>query len=550
MKLIIVSLAWLIGIYLGSLIAPPLYAFLIAFILPLLLILLWRKKTAVLWAGIALIIFLGGVLNYQLIVKEPTLPNYYHHGVVELRGTVEKDPEFERGTQSFCFAVQELNIDGEWREVSGKVSIHTRPLPAYSYGDQLQVSGELQEADADYLTRQGISFSMDYPQAELLGRGWLFGLRNRLSQSLTSALPEPQSSLSQALLLGNRSHLPESITKDFRITGTAHLLAISGLHLSILAGIFLSLLAWLLGRRRPTYLLGTLAIIWLYAIISGMRPPVFRAAIMFSMLLIAIWLGRPRSLLPSLALAAAVMVGITPQILWQVSFQLSFAAIAGIALLMPYFLGWIEKGIGNRRGTSISILRFCLDSLSVTFVAIIFISPLIAYYFHYVSWVGLPTTFLALPAMPFAIMLSLIVAVLGLFLPPLAWAVGWLDWLFISYIIKVVHGWAIISPYQLGNINAAFVWLYYGALVAILYHKLLRQALSRPIGWVKQGWYGLAQFIERLPKKWALGILLALTVAIWLVVATTPPKQLEVSVIDVGQGDAILMAWTQLHLLR
>ena len=92
--------------------------------------------------------------------------------------------------------------------------------------------------------------------------------------------------------------------------------------------------AWMIGRRRQAYLLLPLSAIWLYALVSGFSDPVERAAIMGSVFLLGVALGRPKSIFPALALAAAVMVGIAPQVLNQVSFQLSFTAMAGIALLV------------------------------------------------------------------------------------------------------------------------------------------------------------------------------------------------------------------------
>ena len=131
------------------------------------------------------------------------------------------------------------------------------------------------------------------------------------------------------------SHLPPDVTEDFRSTRTSHLLAISGLHVGVILALSLGAAAWLVGRRRQLYLLLPLGAIWLYALLSGMSPSVERAAIMGSVFLLALAVGRPRSILHALVLAAAVMAGLEPQVLEQVSFQLSITAVAGIALVIP-----------------------------------------------------------------------------------------------------------------------------------------------------------------------------------------------------------------------
>ncbi len=202
---------------------------------------------------------------------------------------------------------------------------------------------------------------------------------------------------------------------------------------------------------------------------------------MFSLFLAALWLGRPRSALPAIALAAAIMVGINPSILWDVSFQLSFVAVAGIMLLMPPFQSLGRKATGGRTGAIASIADLIVSSLAVTLAAIIATFPLIVYYFDYVSLVALPTTFFALLALPGAIITTLLVAVLGLFVPTLSWIIGWAAWLFLSYIIKVVEGFGSLSfaSYEVGPIDGVWVWVYYGVFMAILSRKRLGMAISK-----------------------------------------------------------------------
>jgi len=166
-------------------------------------------------------------------------------------------------------------------------------------------------------------------------RKGIFSVRRVLARSLERNLPVPQSALAQALLLGLRGQLPPQVVDDFRATGTSHLLAISGLHVGVLLFMAMGLVSGTLGRGRMVYFLVPLAVIWMYAATSGFPISVVRAAIMGTTVLAALALGRPRRVLPALSLAAAVMVGIDPKVLGQVSFQLSFAAVAGIALALP-----------------------------------------------------------------------------------------------------------------------------------------------------------------------------------------------------------------------
>src|SRR4030066_354751 len=121
---------------------------------------------------------------------------------------------------------------------------------------------------------------------------------------------------------------------------------------------------WLFGKRYSIYIWLAFLVIWLYALLTGMHPPLVRSAIMGSLFLIAEYLGRQRSASTALAFAAAVMVGIEPQVLWDASFQLSFLAMAGLIFISPYPQAWARKGIASaigKEGVAVSLCNFVAD---------------------------------------------------------------------------------------------------------------------------------------------------------------------------------------------
>ena len=551
MKLIYLSIAWVAGIYLGSLVSPPLYILFPAFALSLLVALLWRKKSVILWLGLCLVALLGGIECYQWKIDQPTIQSFNDSGVVEVRGEVIRDPEPSGDTATLVFSAQEVMVDGRWKKASGKILVETAVFPAYGLGDMLEVKGELESLsqieDQGYrtdLAQQDFSSTLAYPEISFLERGWLFGLRNRLAQSLSSALAEPQASLAQALLLGIRSHVPDSLIEDFYQTGTTHILAISGFNVAIIGGVVLGIGAWLFGRRRPTYLLIALATIWLYASLTGMLPPVLRSTIMFSLFVIALWLGRPGSAMPALALAAAIMVGVKPSVLWDVSFQLSFVSVAGLVLVFPPMKLWEERTIAREHTVLSSVLRPIVVGLAVSLAAIVATLPLVVYYFQSFSPLTLPATLLASLFLPGAIVLSALTAVLGLFVPAVSWVIGWAAWFFLTCMIEVVEGFGSLSfaSIKVGPISGIVVLLYYVVLIAVISRKQLGAVMSKLRDWGQTELSKLAEFAYRLPKKWALGILLVAASLTWVAVLATPDRrQLEVSFLDVGQGDAILI---------
>ena len=486
MWLLYISCAWVAGIFWGSKVGLPLVA-IFSGLLPFLFIPLFpgSKKTLIV-TGLCLLAFLGGSLRFPSSlpqIDEHSLCFYNDEGTAEIQGMVADEPDMR---SNFCFlefSASDINIGGARKDVSGTALIRVLRYPAYHYGDVLKVTGELETPapfdDFDYktyLAQQGIYSVIYYPKIEVLDTGkgfkplqWLYSLREHLSGSLAKALPEPQGSLAQGILLGIRVNIPDSLYQAFSQTGTAHLLAISGLHISIVIGMVLSLGILAFGRQRYIYIWLALIAIWLYALLTGMRPPVIRGAIMGSLFLLAEFLGRQRSAITALAFAAAVMVGIEPRILWNVSFQLSFLAMAGLIFLFPYFQTWGRKGITvifRDREAIVNTGNMVTDCLAVTLAAIIAAWPLIAYNFGVVSLVALPATFFCLPALPAIITTSALVAFAGLFIPMAAQILGWLAWLFLSYLLLVVQGFDALpfSSFQVTTVPTWLVWGYYVVL--------------------------------------------------------------------------------------
>ncbi len=548
MKLLAMSGAWVAGIYLASH-AYPGGAALALCALSALLLAVWLRlgRRSAMPAVLAALLFLG-MFRAGAGLEEPLPASYQGAGAVVARGLVIDDSEHAGTAFRFPVRVESLSHAGEPQEASGDLLVIARPSPElaasrdrpyFRYGDLVELEGVLDGS------------MMAFPDVTLLGedRGHVFTrtlhrIRLNLADSLAENVPEPEASLGQALLLGLRGGLPEEVAEDFRATGTAHLLAISGLHVSVVLALALGLSAWLLGRRRHLYLALPLLMLWLYALLSGMSPSVVRAAIMGSVYLAALFFGRPRSVLPALGFAAALMAAVTPGVLWSLSFQLSFAAMAGIALMADSIADRLRRLYGeqSRRGSwTAPLLDGAAHSAAMTLAATAATLPLIMLNFERVSLVGLPTTLAALPAVPIALVTSALAGLAGLAGGAVAEPFGWLAWLALSYVISVVGAVSRLPGASLdtGPVAPLLVWAYYAVLAAAAIRSAARPVpeagLDEPRGAVG----ALRGRASALP--WALAAAVAAASLVWLAAATGPDGRLHVSFIDVGQGDAVLI---------
>jgi competence protein ComEC len=558
LALIYLSVAWVAGIYLGSRFAPH-FAIIFSGLAPLILLFFFpEKRRAIILAAVCLIAFFGGALGYQasLPPDDESHIKFYNGQEVEIKGTVSADPEIRDKSTHIRLSASEIN--GE--KVSGDALLFVPRYPEYNYGDVLLVRGKLETpprlGDFDYkgyLENEAIYSTMLYPQIEVLETGqgfrpmvWVYSLRNSLSRSIARTIPEPQASLAQGVVLGIRYNIPQPVKDDFARTGTAHLLAISGLHLSILAGILLSIGIRLFGKRRYIYTWLALGVIWLYALITGLNPPVVRGAIMASLFLSAELLGRQRTAITSLAFAAAIMVGIDPPILWDAAFQLSFLGMAGLIFIAPPLMRLgrkIDEVTIGEEGVGASLANIITDSFSVTLAATIAVWPVVAHYFGIVSLVGPLATFLALPALPALIVLGAVGGIIGLAFLPVAQGIGWLAWLFASYMLFIVRGLASldISAAEVGAVGTPLIVAYYAVLAIAIWLVSNRRLLPQVADWLKDGAIRSTDLLSRLPLKWVVPPLLILAILASVAAATMPDDKLRVSFLDVGQGEAILI---------
>jgi competence protein ComEC len=561
----VLSTAWVVGILLGSLFLLPWWTIFLA-LFPFPLIIFFRKqRKLILLITFALLTLCGAIIYYPFSLPDkPIISTYNDKGVIELKGIIKSEPEISGNLIRFRLEAREVKLEGGWQATSGNILIFIPGFTNYSYGDSLQIKGKLESPpvfdDFDYqayLAHQDIYSTMFNPvilsaekQSGFNPVRWLYTMRSRLARIISATLPEPQASLAQGILLGMRHSIPEELKYDFSVTGTAHLLAISGINLTIIAGMLISAGKAVFGRRHGIYVWLALCAIWFYAIISGIQAPVIRAAIMSSMFLFAELFGRQKNALPALAFSAAVMAGFDTGIIKNISFQLSFLSMCGLIFISPSLENSGLKLAKVKPEEPIFTDRFkrvIISSLSISSGAIIMILPIIAYYFGIVSLISPITTLLITPFFPAIIFLSALTASTGLVSIFLARIIGWVAWLFLSLMIWIIELFAKIPAFHLkiGALPLTAIWFYYLAVFILILILNYRSAIIKPVNciWEKisKATRSSIDLFVRIPKRFVILPLLVIAFLTSFAASTFPDTETEVTFLNVGEGDATLI---------
>jgi len=560
MPLLYLSISWLTGIFIGSIIALPAWLLAPGLFLVLPAIFLKRYRKIFLLSAFCYLAVIGGALRYESTIQplDNTRLQYYNgKGVCQIQGMVSDAPEIKKSSISFRLSADNLTFNDTACNVRGDALVR---LPFYKdvrYGDVLLLTGELETPpqfdDFDYrnyLANQGINSVLNYPKTSVLERHrgcmlftWIYDLRDKLAQSLSVSMPEPQSSLAQAILLGLRGNIPADLMQSFYYTGTTHLLAISGLNLTIILGMIVAAAILLFGRKNKLYIWISLSLIWLYTLLTGMPATVVRAAFMGTVFLLAELAGRQRNSIAALALTAALMVGLEPRILWETSFQMSALSMLGLALVIPYFYRDYSIADNPRH----SVKNLVIVGFGSTLAAVLATWPVIAVNFHQFSLVSMPATFFAMPSLPAIIVTSILTAVAGLIWQPLSWLLGLTAWLFLSYFLLIIQIFSTLPLVFIQDINLEFwqVILYYIILAATL---LILQNYPRFLDLLRSSASETAAAINSLKARplnsyavYVVSILLAANVLVWIAFVCLPDGKLHVCFLDVGQGESILI---------
>lgn len=376
------------------------------------------------------------------------------------------------------------------------------------------------EARGIYL-RASISsqLSVQHPETPPVST-WGAYIAHALQHSVSTVFPEDVSGLVTAILTGDKSGLGDYTYSCLQRSGAAHIVAVSGLHVSF----FAALLSLLFRQRSRIGAALSIVIIFLFAAVAGFTPSVMRACFMISATLLAPLFNREEDRPTTLSAALFILLAFNPYAIQSVSLQLSFGAVAGIyAVTQPLYHAMtrsLSSGGSLIRKILRRLYRVFTANLSLTLGALLFTAPLTAWYFGTVSLVSPLTNLLILWAVSFLFSAGLLLSLLGLLFPaaasllalPAAFLARWVLWCT-----------RVLSDLPFASLSTDSIYLC--AWLVLVYVLIILIAVRR---------YRRAVF----PVSAAIITLCAALILTRVSLTTSP---LTITMLDVGQGQCIVL---------
>ncbi len=399
---------------------------------------------------------------------------------ITVEGIIISEPDKRANYQNFVLKVQ---------DVGEKILVRADIYTEFAYGDELRVEGISKKpksfANEDdgrifnyprFLAKSNIYYIISYPNIEVLSHGhgnfikrWLFAVKNSYLGAIERAIPEPASAVAGGITVGVKRALGDELETDFRKTGIIHIVVLSGYNIMIISTFILFLFTFV--SRRVGAVLGSILIV-LFAIMTGGNATVVRASAMGLLALFAAETGRTYYALRALAVVAFMMMLWNPKVLVaDISFQLSFMATLGLMFGLAIFgnKSYIEPLYDVDK--TITRARYSLRNIIVATISTqVAVLPLILYYMGDLSVVAVLVNILVLPAVPIAMLFVFFTGLLGIFSTPASLPLGWVSYLILEYILRVVDVFANMpfAALSIGSFSFFWVVVLYVLLVAFV----------------------------------------------------------------------------------
>jgi competence protein ComEC len=557
MPLLWISLSFIIGIILASIVSLPTWAWILISILLFLIFFFLRSKLPITnytslitrYFFLPTILFLG-CAYYQF--RQPNI-NAFHIAFYNDRnydllitGYLVEPPDVRDTYTNLKLRVEAVDTGDGDLPVDGFILVRVLPNQIYEYGERIRLRGQLKTPPEnedfsykDYLARQSIySYVTKAEVTRLPGNNGniviaqVYKLKLKLLQNTYRLFNDPEASLFAGILFGVDTGLPKKLQEAFKNTGTAHIIAISGFNIAIIAGVLFATFKYFFNERTSAIL--SICGIFFYMFLVGGDAAVFRATLMGTISIFGRQTGRRNDGLNALGVVALIMALINPFVLWDVGFQLSFFATLGLILYAEPFSRFTENIIAKfSKGDINTFTKIINENIVLTFAAQLTTIPIMAYHFNRISLISFIANPFILPVQPAVMIIGGLSVFISLFIYQIGQIMAWFAWAFAAYTIRIVEFFDTVPNGVMVISDTA------SQLILLIYFPLLFVTFNWSA--IKERFLASTASLRAAALTIAFTITFVCMIVFWRSSATTGDNRFHIIFLEAGSADAVLI---------
>ncbi len=504
------------------------------------------------WAAFFAVLFLSCLIidkKYRLLIALISISFLFGTGYIKVYDKIyssEIEKYNEKNSKIIGVVYDKLNestyliknvvING--KKIKGSIRLTSSNL---EFGDKINASATLKLPDLPkntggfncrrYLKTQKIYLTAVSKDSRVIGKNQLSLLeelsekvREKVRKFTENTMDSESSGILQALVIGEDKEIEEDIEEQYKKAGMIHLLVVSGGHVAFLVMLITYVLEFLsIGKNKRKYFM--ILVIILYIFITGCTPSVLRAGIATIIIIIGSLIGRQNDTLTTIGFVALILTLDNPNVIYSLSFELSFLGALGIILGYPKLNEIIRKILPNKIS----------EAVSLTLSAQLFVTPITLYNFNTIYFGGIISNIFSMSLAGIIMMYGIILCLIYIAISPLGIILAKPLELLIKLMNIVANIFSNIPflNYTLPTPSILQILVYYAVLFYVL-------EIDERIFWKRTG--NLPKiYSDKCHNKLIMSACGIMSILITIFVANILPKPLEIAMIDVGHGDSILI---------
>ncbi len=508
---------------------------------------------------VILIIVISSIISNSIFLiqnqKYETLYNNLQE--VDVVGYIISNKKESKYRNIYYIKVESLNNSKKYKDTRLILRVKKTDKETFSYGDKVVIKGEFIKPEEqrnyggfsykEYLKTKSIYGSVNSEKIIKITKVnnlfvWANNIFLKLTNTIDRILEKEEASLLKGILLGDISNIEEEVYEKFQTSNMAHILAVSGMHISyIIIGTNL-IFKKLIGKRKAKYVI--ILILIIYAFVSGFSTSIIRASIMGILITLSGIVHRKNDIWTSMSISLLIILIYNPFLITNIGLQLSYFGVIGIILLNKNILGILNKIKSKRikkvylyyKGSE-ELINKIKEIISVTLSVQIMIFPIVLYHFNFVGIYFIITSLITSIIVGPIIFLGIISIILFTIFEPISKGIVFLLRIALNILIKIsnlsnlVFAKIYLPTPKIWMIVSYYLIIFVVRFIYSIYNKRNANATERRFRNVVE----LLKFKKRNSKinyKTIIYIFI-----IFILLNNFIPKNLKIYFVDVGQGD-------------